>query len=51
MHDKLMLLPNKPGCYLMKNKDNIILYVGKAKNLKIELIRILEVNILVKLLN
>ena len=34
MHDKLMLLPNKPGCYLMKNKDNIIIYVGKAKNLK-----------------
>lgn len=34
MHDKLLLLPNKPGCYLMKNKDNIIIYVGKAKNLK-----------------
>ena len=34
MHDKLMLLPNSPGCYLMKNKDNIIIYVGKAKNLK-----------------
>ncbi len=34
MHEKLLLLPNKPGCYLMKNKDNIIIYVGKAKNLK-----------------
>lgn len=34
MHDKLLLLPNKPGCYLMKNKDNVIIYVGKAKNLK-----------------
>ena len=34
MHDKLLLLPNLPGCYLMKNKDNIIIYVGKAKNLK-----------------
>lgn len=34
MKDKLLLLPNKPGCYLMKNKDNIIIYVGKAKNLK-----------------
>ena len=34
MHDKLLLLPNKPGCYLMKNKDGIIIYVGKAKNLK-----------------
>ena len=32
--EKLKLLPNKPGCYLMKNKDNIVIYVGKAKNLK-----------------
>jgi len=31
---KLALVPNKPGCYLMKNKDNIIIYVGKAKKLK-----------------
>lgn len=32
--EKLSLVPNKPGCYLMKNKDNIIIYVGKAKKLK-----------------
>lgn len=31
---KLSLLPTKPGCYLMKNKDGNIIYVGKAKNLK-----------------
>lgn len=31
---KLSLVPNKPGCYLMKNKDNVIIYVGKAKKLK-----------------
>lgn len=31
---KLSLVPNKPGCYLMKNKDGIIIYVGKAKKLK-----------------
>lgn len=31
---KLMLVPNKPGCYQMKNKDGIIIYVGKAKKLK-----------------
>lgn len=31
---KLSLVPNKPGCYLMKNKDNNIIYVGKAKKLK-----------------
>ena len=27
-------LPVEPGCYLFKNKDGAILYVGKAKNLK-----------------
>jgi len=32
--DKLSLVPQLPGCYLMKNKDNIIIYVGKAKKLK-----------------
>ncbi len=31
---KLSLVPNKPGCYLMKNVDGIIIYVGKAKKLK-----------------
>lgn len=34
MKDKLLLLPNKPGCYLMKDKNGVIIYVGKAKNLK-----------------
>ena len=32
--DKLALVPNNPGCYLMKNKNDIIIYVGKAKKLK-----------------
>ena len=32
--DKLALLPTDPGCYLMKDKNGIIIYVGKAKNLK-----------------
>ena len=31
---KLSLLPMVPGCYLMKNKDGNIIYVGKAKKLK-----------------
>ena len=34
MKNKLSILPTNPGCYLMKNKDGIIIYVGKAKNLK-----------------
>lgn len=29
-----MLLPELPGCYVMKNKENEIIYIGKAKNLK-----------------
>lgn len=32
--EKLALVPNKPGCYLMKNVNNEIIYVGKAKKLK-----------------
>lgn len=32
--EKLALVPNLPGSYQMKNKDGIIIYVGKAKNLK-----------------
>ncbi len=31
---KLSLLPSSPGCYLMKNKEGTIIYVGKAKKLK-----------------
>ena len=27
-------LPDNPGVYMMKNKDDRIIYVGKAKNLK-----------------
>jgi excinuclease ABC subunit C len=31
---KLAVLPDKPGCYLMKNEQGEIIYVGKAKVLK-----------------
>lgn len=34
IREKLKLLTTKPGCYLMKNENDIIIYVGKAKNLK-----------------
>lgn len=34
IRQKLALLPEKPGCYLMKNEDGEIIYVGKAKVLK-----------------
>lgn len=32
--EKLLLVPHKPGCYQMKNKDGVIIYVGKAKDLR-----------------
>ena len=32
--EKLKLVPHKPGCYLMKNSDGVIIYVGKAKDLR-----------------
>lgn len=31
---KLTLLPDQPGCYLMKDRQGTIIYVGKAKILK-----------------
>jgi len=35
MIDKLLsTAPHKPGCYLMKDKNNCVIYVGKSKNLK-----------------
>jgi len=34
LKQKLSLVPEKPGCYLHKDKDGNIIYVGKAKNLK-----------------
>lgn len=31
---KIGMLPDSPGCYLMKDRDGVIIYVGKAVNLK-----------------
>jgi len=30
----LKTIPENPGCYIMKDKNNEIVYIGKAKNLK-----------------
>jgi len=32
--EKWTILPNSPGCYLMKNGDDEVIYIGKAKKLK-----------------
>lgn len=34
LKETIKLVPTQPGCYLYYNKDNEIIYVGKAKNLK-----------------
>ena len=34
INEKLALVPSCPGCYLMKNSEGYIIYVGKSKNLK-----------------
>ncbi|MDQ0161142.1 excinuclease ABC subunit C [Bacillus alveayuensis] len=34
LKEKLALLPDQPGCYLMKDKHGTVIYVGKAKVLK-----------------
>ncbi len=34
LRDKTSKLTTKPGCYIMKNKELKIIYIGKAKNLK-----------------
>ena len=31
--EKLQSTPNKPGCYLMRDIDGKIIYIGKAKEL------------------
>lgn len=33
LKEKLKIIPNSPGCYLMHNNKNEIIYIGKAKNL------------------
>ncbi len=31
---KIRTIPAKPGCYLYKNAEGVVIYVGKAKNLR-----------------
>ena len=34
LRDKLAALPDKPGCYLMRDRKGTIIYVGKAVSLR-----------------
>ena len=32
--EKIRTIPTQPGCYLYKNAEGVVIYVGKAKNLR-----------------
>ena len=34
LRNKLKNTPNTPGCYLFRDNDGVIIYIGKAKFLK-----------------
>src|SRR5690625_3871302 len=34
IEEKLRVLPAKPGCYLMKDRHGVVIYVGKSKVLR-----------------
>ena len=34
LHEKIRTLPTGPGVYLYRNADGVVIYVGKAKNLR-----------------
>ena len=38
--EEIKKLPQEPGVYIMRNKENEVIYVGKAKILKNRLISI-----------
>ena len=34
VRERLKTVPNRPGCYLMRDRRGVIIYIGKAKNLR-----------------
>ena len=40
--EELELVPTKPGSYQMYDKNDIVIYVGKAKNLKRRLLTLIQ---------
>ena len=34
IRERLKAVPNRPGCYLMRDRRGVIIYIGKAKTLK-----------------
>ncbi|MCR4287950.1 MAG: GIY-YIG nuclease family protein, partial [Deltaproteobacteria bacterium] len=34
IEEKLKNLPARPGVYIMRGRNNVVLYIGKAKDIK-----------------
>ena len=34
IRERLKAVPSRPGCYLMRDRRGVIIYIGKAKNLR-----------------
>lgn len=34
VQELLSTIPERPGCYIYRNRDDVVIYVGKAKNLR-----------------
>ena len=49
IRDKLSVVPFEPGCYLMKDRNDQIIYVGKANDYEIDYVLILLVHMMQKL--
>ena len=46
--EKLNKFEKKPGCYMFKDKDGEVIYVGKAKNLRSRLSSYFQKNLLTR---
>ena len=34
IRERLKTVPDRPGCYLMRDRRGVIIYIGKAKSLR-----------------
>ena len=34
LRERLKTVPDRPGCYLMRDRRGVIIYIGKAKSLR-----------------
>ena len=48
IEEELKKLPSQPGVYIMHSRDDTIIYIGKAKRLKIRVSQRMRLSTLVK---